>query len=300
MKHIFIINPTSGNGKYKDIIIQINQVFENRDDFEIIMTEYPGHAQEIAQSYRGDFTLYSVGGDGTAHEVLNGLQEGVAMGLVPVGSGNDFRRNIEPLTDLENIVSRLVNGAKVDVDYVMFNDRKQLNCANIGLDADVNEGVNQSNIKFLPRKFLYALFALKCLIFKKTINVDVEVNGKRSSHNVLLASFMNGSYYGGGFKSAPLADVTDGLMDVTLIRNISRLRILSLMPVYFKGQHMGLDIVEAYQTDHIKVTSKIPIIVGCDGEIMKMNAFELKVIKHGLPLVLPQGSVLKGQSNIVN
>ena len=295
MKHIFIVNPKSGNGQYKRIIEQINSYFENEDDFEIIMTEYPGHAVEIASRFNDQHRLYAVGGDGTAHEVLNGLNDGVALGLIPAGSGNDFLRIYEPKIDTKTIIDDLIHGDIKKIDYVQFNNKRQLNCANVGLDAFINQAVNKSNIRFVPRKFLYLLYAIKELVSKKTIFIDVIIDGVVETHEVLLATFMNGQYYGGGFRSAPHADVTDGLLDVTLISNVSRLGILRLLPVYFQGKHMHLDIVKSYQVSEVQVSSKHPILVGCDGELEMLKDFKLSVHPQAVKLIVPQGSILKGK-----
>ena len=294
MKHIFIVNPTSGNGQYVDIIKQIKNYFKEEDNFEIVMTEYPGHAKEIAALYGEGHRLYSVGGDGTAHEVLNGLQDNVAMGMIPAGSGNDFLRNIQPKASLDGLIGRMVNGSIEAIDYVKFNDFKQLNCTNVGFDADVNKGVNESKMTLIPRKFLYALFAIKGLIRKKTVDITITKDGKSRNYKVLLATFMNGQYYGGGFMSAPNANLQDGLFDVTLIANVSRLRILRLLPIYFKGNHLGFDVVTNYQATSIEVHSPQLIQVGCDGELTQRNSFRLDIVPKGLRLIIPKGSSLKG------
>lgn len=298
MKHIFIVNPKSGNGQYVKVIEQIENYFTSSEDYEIHMTEYEGHAKVLAAQFSKDVRLYSVGGDGTAHEVLNGLEEGIAMGVIPAGSGNDFNRNIIPKRQFDTIVQDMVEGRAIDVDYVLFNNKKQLNCANVGFDAIVNKNVNASKLTLLPRKFLYALFALKGLIDKNTIDIEIECDGKVSHHTVLLTSFMNGRFYGGGFQSAPTANLQDGLLDVTLISNVSRLRILKLLPVYYQGKHLGIDIVNAFRTSSITIRSAQVMDVGCDGELESLKEFNLKVVPQGLQLILPQGSSLMGQSDI--
>lgn len=295
MKHIFIVNPTSGNGQYLDIIEQIKTVFSKRDDYEIILTEYPGHAEIIAAQYDHHNRIYAVGGDGTANEVLNGLQDGVSLGLIPAGSGNDFLRNMLPKLDLKTIITDLLDGDISQIDYALFNGRKQLNSATAGFDAEVNHNVNLSKIQFLPRKSLYALFALKGLFFKKTVKITINHDGQRKTFDVLLASIMNGKFYGGGFKAAPNANLQDGLLDVTLIENVSRLRILYLFPVYYKGKHLGIDVVTNFQTSRVTVESDHPIRVGCDGELSELKEFTIEVVPSGLSLIVPQGYSIQGQ-----
>lgn len=294
MKHIFIVNPASGNGQYKKIIKQIEQVFSERDDYEIIMTEYPKHAQEIAARFDRNHRLYCIGGDGTAHEVINGVQDGVQVGFIPAGSGNDFLRNLIPKVNVDSIITDIIEGDSILIDIIQFNDKKQLNCANIGLDTDVNQMVNDSTLTLFPRKFLYMLYALKALILKKSTTITIECDGVIKEHEILLATFMNGQYYGGGFRAAPLANLQDGMFDVTLVQNISRLRILRLLPIYFKGRHLGIDVITNYQTSCIKVSSPTEVLMGCDGETEIIKGFELSVIPNGLSLILPKGTVLKG------
>lgn len=300
MKHIFIVNPTSGNGQYVEVIAQIKAFFKDVSLYEIVMTEYAGHAQEIAERYADAeaYRLYSVGGDGTAHEVLNGLHDGVGLGLIPAGSGNDFIRNLHPKVKFDTIIQDIVGGTIEQIDYIKFNDMKQLNCTNVGLDADINKGVNESNIRRIPRKFLYGLFALKSLIKKDTVSIKITHDGVSSDHEVLLATFMNGRYYGGGFQSAPLANLQDGLLDVTLIEDVSRLRILRLLPIYFQGKHIGIDVVTNFRTTKIEVQSSKPIQVGCDGELEERTEFKLEVVPAGLHLIIPKGTSLQGQSVI--
>lgn len=294
MKHIFIVNPTSGNGQYKKLIDQIKLVFKDREDYEIIMTEYPKHAAEIAARFDDNHRLYCIGGDGTAHEVLNGVRDGVQVGFIPAGSGNDFLRNLEPKRDVDNIISNIIVGESVPIDVVSFNGKKQLNCANIGLDTDVNQMVNDSSLTLIPRRMLYMLYAIKALILKKSTTLFVEHDGIVKEYEVLLATFMNGQYYGGGFKAAPLANLQDGYFDVTLVGNISRLRIMRLLPIYFKGKHLGIDVVTNFQAKHIKVHSKTDVLVGCDGETEMIKEIEMSILPEGLNLIIPKGSALKG------
>ncbi|HQB32965.1 MAG TPA: acylglycerol kinase family protein, partial [Erysipelotrichaceae bacterium] len=127
MKHIFILNPTSGKGKSLRFVPVIENYFRNKDkEYEIIYTEYPGHATEIAQRYneKDNVILYSVGGDGTANEMLAGLDLNVRISVIPGGTGNDFFKSIDlnKRTD-EEIIRAVVEGEDMDIDFGVLNGK---------------------------------------------------------------------------------------------------------------------------------------------------------------------------------
>lgn len=291
MKHIFIVNPSSGSGKYKKVLEIIEIYFKDKkDQYKVHLTDYIGHATQIAKEYKGQgLTLYCVGGDGTAHEILNGLNEGVSMAIIPVGSGNDFWRVIDYKKSLEDIVIDTIEGQDIKVDYGMANDIRFLNCANTGFDSIVNKEVNGFRWKWFPRNFIYGIFALKGLVAKKSVELTYTINNKTEKKHALLASFMNGSWYGGGFEAAPRAKVRDGLLDVCIVENVSRRRILTLLPAYFKGEHldMDLDIISFYQVEDLIVESNQPMTFGLDGEIHMFSKVSLSIVDKGLSLRVP-------------
>ena len=288
MKHIFIVNPTSGVGKYQTVIDFVEQYFLDKEDsYEIRMTEYVGHATEIASEYDLSHALYSVGGDGTSHEVINGMQEGVSLGIIPVGTGNDFWRNYDLDLTLETIIEKTINGTVEKIDLGLVNGEKFLNCAHLGFDAQVNLEVNEFRAKWFPRIFMYGMFAIKGLLFKKTIKLDLTVDGIVSSYDALMATFMNGKYYGGGFKSAPRAELNDGLLEVCVVKNVSRTQIIRLLPIYYKGNHLEKPVLDYFRTDRVRVQSKEVMIFGVDGELIKGNDFEISIIKQALYLRKP-------------
>ena len=125
VKSIFIVNPVSGKGRSLKFIPLIEEYFvRNPGDYEIIRTERPGHAREIAARYHSedDVIIYSVGGDGTANEILNGLNDGVGFCVFPAGTGNDLYKSIDTrkLSD-EELVRGLLEGEDISIDYGVFN-----------------------------------------------------------------------------------------------------------------------------------------------------------------------------------
>lgn len=293
-KHVFIINPASGTGKYQKILKLIEDNFvDSKLDYEIRKTEYEKHAIEIAQEYRGDVVLYSVGGDGTAHEILNGIHPEVEMAIIPVGTGNDFWRMIDYKDSLKEILYNTIEGKTIEVDVGLANGRRFLNCANVGLDAEVNRRVNNVRLDWVPRGLVYLYAALRELRFYKPIDVEIDLDGVKSNHKLLLSSFMNGKWYGGGFKSAPHANITDRKLDVCLVEEMPMSKILKVIPKYFKGEHLALEEVTYQQVSAIRIKSDEKIIIGNDGELFEFDDIEIKVDPNTLKLRIPFDAKLK-------
>lgn len=289
MKHIFIINPISGNRKYKDVIKWIEDYFTNESDkYEIHITQYPGHAKEIASQFKGEYILYAVGGDGTANEVLNGMDFECQLALIPSGTGNDFYRNISSEKDIAKILDLTVNGTVKKVDIGKASNVYFMNCLNLGIDARVNLRVNEARHGMIPRKLSYAFYALVEVFQKYAQPIQVEFNGKSISSNALLASFMNGKWYGGGFKSGPLADLTDGYLEMSVVKDMPRWKILTVLPKYFLGNHLNLDVVTYERVQNVRVSSKELIVMGVDGEVFKDYNVDIEMLAGKLNLRVPR------------
>ncbi|CAM3619680.1 diacylglycerol kinase family protein [Erysipelothrix urinaevulpis] len=290
-KHVFIINPASGVGRYRDVLSWIEEYFyDSKEEYEIRYTEYIGHASEVAQEYHGDVILYAVGGDGTAHEVLNGINEGVEMAVIPVGTGNDFWKMIQYDKDLRSVLFDTIEGEVREIDIGLANGRKFLNCANLGLDAEVNKYVNSIRHPLFPRKIIYIFAAFKELVKYKPIEIEVEINGSIEKHRIILSSFMNGKWYGGGFKSAPLAQLDDQKLDVCLIEDIPLRRIWGLVPKYYRGKHLDIPEVTYQQVSSVRLKSETFITLGCDGELFEYDDISISIAPDRLKFRIPKGS----------
>lgn len=293
MRHIFIVNPTSGVGRYQEVIDIVEEYFKDHPDkYEIHFTEYEGHALELSRSFVGDVIVYSVGGDGTAHEILNGLQQGVSMAVIPVGTGNDFWRMVEFDGSLQEIVCGTIEGKTIEIDYGTANGNRFLNCANIGIDAEVNKFVNDFRYDWFPRNLVYIFAAIIEIFRYKPVKIKIKMDDYEEEHKVILTSFMNGKWYGGGFKSAPKAELDDGLLDVCLVENIPLRKIPALMPKYYKGEHLDLDPVTYHRVDEVVIESDRVIPLGCDGEIFKYDTITIRIEKKALPLRIPKSAKL--------
>lgn len=287
-KHIFIVNPVSGKRKHTETVRMIQKHFSDPSEYEIFYTEYVGHAKEIAEQFEGNYRIYSVGGDGTAHEILNGLKEGVELALIPVGSGNDFARMITRQKDLDLVISDMIKGQSELVDVGLANGELFLNCLNVGLDAEVNVRANRIRKRFIPRQLVYIYAAIFEVIknFELTLSF-VDEDGVLTK-NIVLASVMNGKWYGGGFKSAPEAELDDGLFDLCRVKALPRRKIFPLLPVYFQGKHTDNPAVTMKKLSTLLIYAQQPFTYGCDGEIFETERLDIRILPKVLPLVRPR------------
>lgn len=228
---LHLMNPAAGKGLLPD---------KNSLTGEIYITQKPGDATDYLKkrlTNSESYIIYVYGGDGTINEAANGIMlsgtdADVTLVPVPTGSGNDFHR---------------VSGAlesTVPCDIIKYNDRYAINEVNIGFDCGVAERTNKiKQNSIIGGSFSYILGVLIEFIRKKATFMRIVMTYADGSEEVfegeyLLCAVANGRYYGGGFMAAPTAELSDGLLDVVLVKNIGRLRFLSLVGDYKNGTHI--------------------------------------------------------------
>lgn len=286
LKHVFIINPISGDGSYRQLLSWLMK--QENLDYEIKYTEYIGHAKALAHEAGQDAIVYAVGGDGTAHEVLNGLHKDAVMGVIPTGTGNDFYKMIGDKSKLiEMIEQTVLHGVVRKIDVGKMNGDLFLNCTNVGIDADINMRANKMRYKFISRKFVYLIAALIEVFSIKPYPFEIKKDDDFEPTAIALLSVMNGKYYGNGFKSAPDASLDDGYLDLCHVAPVTFLRALSLLPKYMKGNHLGLPEVTYEKIKKLEIRSEQTLVVGCDGEVLKTNSIEIEVLPKYLNLRVP-------------
>lgn len=297
MKHIFIMNPTSGDGKALKTISIIEEYFQSKDDFEIIITKEEGHATLVASQYypEDNVCLYAVGGDGTAYEVLNGINKGVTMAIIPAGSGNDFYRVIGNYKEaLTTLIPKVIEGKVISIDYGIANEHRFLNCCCMGIDADVVDHANRISKKFpLPRSFVYGISVLYKILAPRKMNITITTDNQVIKNESILFTAMNGRYYGGGFTPTPKAKLTDGLLNIVYVDFLSLIKIIPSLPKYFSGKHDGIKAIHNMELKKFKLESEKELLYCCDGEIYQSNKIDFEVIELGLQLKIPQESEIE-------
>ena len=292
-KYKLIINPKAGKGLALASVPAIEQYLNDLTlDYDIVLTERPGHAidlayQAVKEGYEG---VVGGGGDGTANEILNGLmkarQEGFEhfkMGMLPVGRGNDFAYSMGTPTDLKIACEILGPGQSKLIDVGLLTGglypegRYFGNGVGIGFDAVV--GFEAAKFRRLSGMAGYVAGALKTMfLYFKAPLLEVTFNGKSVTQPCLMVSVMNGIRMGGTFFMAPTGNPADGVFDLTLVGQVNQFQILMLLPRFMKGTQAGHPAVWIEQTADLTVKAlKGSIPAHADGETMCTAGEQLSI-----------------------
>lgn len=272
MKYVFIINPASGKTDYDKIKQNIMKTLEN-ENYEIYETKAPKEATEIASRFKNeeDTIVYSVGGDGTLNEVVNGIAEGKCkLGIIPTGSGNDFYRTLKEAQN-EN----------VRLDLGKVNGRYFINIASVGMDAETCNNANKIKSKIKLHSSYYLALIHTFLTFKsKSLKLKIDKNVYAGDY--IIAAICNGKYYGGGFKIAPVASFDDNQFDIYLVSKAGKLKLIKILLALLKSEHEKYNEVRKYTGKNTTITSENNLIVNIDGEITISKNIEIEMIEDAL------------------
>lgn len=275
---LLIFNAHADRGHAWDVVNGFRATIERYGGATWAATEYPGHGTELAAKAAEDGyeVIAALGGDGTVHEVVNGIMQGPAedrplLAAVPVGSGNDFCANVGLPSDPEAAILRVFEGQPKWIDLATISDNNGHqeywdNTISIGFGAAV--AIYSYQITRL-RGFPMYLWAVMKTIFLQhnapamTLETDEETIERR----ILLLSLNNGPREGGGFLTSPSAQPDDGILNYALIEDVSRAMMFRLIPEVMRGTHERFEPVQLGQYRRLKLTSTEPIPVHTDGEI---------------------------------
>ena len=311
MIYHFILNPMSGKNLKKAkksvaaITDKIRKACQKRQlSYRIYYTTCMGDATEYVRSMvnttQDKQRFICVGGDGTINEIINSVQDtkNVEFGVIPNGSGNDFVRNF---TNIDNFydINAQIDGESVPLDLIKCNDMYSANMVNIGFDCSVvKEAQRFKKFKFISPGMSY-IFGIFAAVFKKygTKMKIIFDDGETYDSMLLLTAIANGKYCGGGFKSAPEALLNDGVMDVTIIKKVSRLLFLSLVGSYQKGTFLSnkkaMQYIRYKRVSHFKMEFEDPIPICLDGEIKGAKNIDFSIERNAFNFIVPKGSAMR-------
>ena len=308
MRTVFIVNPNAGKGSnIQKFVDEIKQTADRLNvDVQVYLTKAVGDAEVFVRRYCIDFgpaRFVACGGDGTLNEVVNGAYgfDDVEIGVVPMGTGNDFRRNFKDcgeFTDIEAQIKGICEKCDVIRYSTQLENGKKVGCGvnmfNIGFDCNVADLTARMKKKpFISGSFAYFISIFGMLIKKKGANIAIELDGDVVHMGpLLLTSIANGCYCGGGIMSNPLAEIQDGLINVNIVNNVSRRRFIGLLPHYMKGDFLDLEDI-----DEVVVSPKCRNVVvtplegtmkmSIDGEICQVGRTEFEVLHNAVNFVVP-------------
>lgn len=281
--YVLIINPVAGNGKGKRVFEKLTRTGTyQRLQTKSYITKYSGHAEEIAAGLASSKfikCIIVIGGDGTLHEVINGLGESrFPISFIPGGSGNDFARGSGIKESPEKILKRIIQGKnKINYwtgYYTTDSEAKQefVNSMGFGFDAEIAKQAQQPEFKrSLKRLFLnklnYVIALLRVLFRFKPFSIDLDIEGK--SHVISdcwMVTIANHPFYGGGMKIIPVAQITSGELDVLVLRGISKWKVLIFFLTIFTGKHVHFKEISLMKGTHITIRSQDKLYFHADGE----------------------------------
>ena len=299
MKHIFIINPAAGSrDRTADYSEKIHTACHERDlDYQIHVSAAPGEcfriAREAAQSGQ-EVRLYACGGDGTLNEVVAGAAgyPNAAVTVFSGGSGNDFVKLFDDpkaFFDLE----RLLEAKETTFDLIRCNDDIALNICSVGLDARI--GTDVANYKRLPLLHGFRAYAASTVVnVIKGISEHyvIEVNGEVIDGEQTMVCVCNGRFYGGGFNPVPEADPADGLLDVLVVKKVSRLQVAGVVGKYKAGRYQELPkLVRHFRAKEITIHCDQETPINLDGELRWGKTVKLSVAEEKIRFFYPKGLV---------
>ncbi len=282
----FVVNPYSGNGRGSRIMEKIMPLFDDAGiTSDIHETQFSGHAQEIVTGL--DLSAYdgivSVGGDGTMHQVLNGMlvhgnNPDVNLGVIPGGSGNAFMESIGCLDPVE-AAKIIIKGETAPVDAAsIILGGEALWASNIvgwGFVTDVQIFAEKN--RWLRGNQYTVGGAVKIMQGKKR-KAKLVIGGVETDETFTFIIACNTAYTGRGMLMAPKAKINDGLIDLLIVRKASRLQMLKLLPAVFEGKHIHSPVVDYRQVSEFSLIPEVDELINLDGELVGMSPLHLKMV----------------------
>ncbi|PTM59170.1 diacylglycerol/lipid kinase family protein [Desmospora activa] len=286
-----IVNESSGNGRGRKVWRQIQQILEQQAiPYQMESTQYRGHATALAQSIstRPDIkAVVAIGGDGTVHEVGNGLVgTGKPLGYIQAGSGNDFAKAQQIPTDPFEAFNRVLRHQVRRIDTAKLHERFLIGFSGIGFDGMVAETVNRSSLKRWFGKLAYLYAAFYTWTRYRPVQATLTIDGTTRSYSDLwMVAITNIPNYGGGMLICPEADDEDGSLDICCVSQMSHSSFLKILPSVFKGNHVQHPAVTLTRGHTITITSDLPLTVHADGEVIGQTPLSIQVQPRSLAIL---------------
>jgi diacylglycerol kinase (ATP) len=287
---LFIINPISGGKQKRNIPALIDtHLDKTKFNANFRFSEYPGHAAEIAsEATNKNFDIIvAVGGDGTINEIAAMvMQQNKILGILPFGSGNGLARYLKiPMNTTRAI--QVINSLNImEMDTATFNGKPYFNMAGMGFDAHISSIFAGNKTRGLSG---YIKLGLKEMINYKPETYTITVDGRAYTRTAFVVSIANSSQYGNNTYISPEASVTDGLLDVCIIKSFPLIKLPKLAYVMLRGITQRSDMVEIIRGKEIHISRVQEAAIHIDGEPFIMGKeITISIVPLSLNIIIPE------------
>lgn len=289
----FIVNPAAKRNRSVKYVDWINREAKQRwHYFEIIIISENQSIRNIAAEKAETYDIIvACGGDGTINQVVNGMAGSEAkLGLLPVGSGNDFVKSLFPDPTPANCMEFLSLEKTVSVDLIHCRGDAEtcaINTLGAGLDGLAN--FHAKNYSRLWGAFIYMIGALKAVLTFRGSTISLTVDGETQKDHYLMVTFCNGKWEGGSFYLSPLANPSDGYLNLVTIKTISRIKVLGYLLQFHWGPSSFMKALETKTCRSVVIHSELPLSVHADGEHLGNNihTLDVNIVRKGIEVISP-------------
>ncbi|MDD2533951.1 MAG: diacylglycerol kinase family lipid kinase [Eubacteriales bacterium] len=292
LNYLFIVNPAAGQKNSPQLDSLLRDAVEGSlfaHTATIVHTKNPGHGAELAADFAAQHgasaLIVACGGDGTAHEIASAVMgTSAAMSILPLGTGNDFARAALSSRLIPELLKRIAAPTIRPIDLIAVNDHICLNITSFGFDTRVQRLMMTINKRFRwLGRLSYPLAIAGGLLGNKRFTLRYG-DAQLIQTDYILAALCNGRFYGGGFNPAPQAQLDDGQAELILIDPLPLGRILQLIPIYKKGQHLADPAVhlQSVQSGTIEALPGQLLLGNVDGELFESARIDFKVIPQAI------------------
>ena len=287
----FIINPVSGTNNKSNIRAKIEDYFSEKEfNIDIIVTKRPGDATRFAGQFVREFfdAVVAVGGDGTVNEVVNGIRgSSIALGIIPSGSGNGFARHAHIPLKTEDALKVIADFFTIDVDTMYINNKVSVNVSGVGFDAMVADKFQRLTKRGLSS---YAKIIIAELPKYKAQTYSITIDGKQIDREAFLISLANSSQFGNNAYISPEASVTDGLIDLCIIKKFNKIESPIFAQKLMFGNIHKSKYIEIIRGKEIEIIQQSDIY-HLDGDAMYGGEnLKISISKGALKTIIPQHS----------
>jgi len=275
-KILFVINPAAGKGRGIKEIPRIQERFEEFDYEIIISKEANGITKMVREELEKNYTdIIAVGGDGTLGEVINGVMEkDITVGVLPLGSGNDFIKTLGLSEDFEERIVAIEKGSTKELYVPSVNNHYFINVLGWGVDAEIIKEKNKNIIREGRLNYLFSTF--KMLLVYKPKEVTFTIDEKVYTKEVYLVAVGNGQYVGNGMKICPGGNPEEKELEICVVEKMPLRTLLRHFPKIFKGTHGSVSGIDILKGDRIFVQFPEATMVQEDGTLRQVDALDLR------------------------